>query len=368
MWHFLLTISDIYQYKDYLGSTRIKFAKNSAVVLEIVDGNDYYPFGMNHLKTGNAFYGQGSYKNYKYNGKELQETGMYDYGARFYMSYLGRWGVVDPLAEKMTRYSPYNYAFNNPINFIDPYGREGMGWGLKNGTWNFVEGMKEGDSTYKQGGYTKFASDGSTIENASINGGPSAAVYLGYNKSDVAYSENNFTNWNYRHGNEYDTRNEAYLAWQSNPNYYVGEDFWSRTFRTMGFAFREAKLDMAEGLTFANEARAAKFALSSKVAAEASEQGFKSINKGINPEIAAKYLQEMGNKSFTKFRGVGGFEHEGILYFNEGNHRMNAAIQYKIKTGDYKYMDALMKNAKFDKANPLQYHQRVYKFPVKPSR
>ncbi|WP_317047550.1 hypothetical protein [Chryseobacterium oncorhynchi] len=43
---------------------------------------------MNHLKTGIRF--KGSYKNYKYNGKELQETGMYDYGARMYMADLGR--------------------------------------------------------------------------------------------------------------------------------------------------------------------------------------------------------------------------------------------------------------------------------------
>ncbi|MDP9959149.1 DUF6443 domain-containing protein [Chryseobacterium lathyri] len=112
----------IYQYRDHLGNARVSFAKNSAGVLEVTDTNNYYPFGLNHI--GGITQGQlGSYFNYKYNGKELQETGMYDYGARFYMPDIGRWSIVDPLAEKMRRYSPYNYAFNNPIRFIDPDGR-----------------------------------------------------------------------------------------------------------------------------------------------------------------------------------------------------------------------------------------------------
>lgn len=311
----------IYNFTDHLGNVRLSYSDTNKDGIiqpidyevnecipkmgcvnkwksgEIIDVNNYYPFGLlhNYTVTSTQVY------QYKYNGKELEETGMYDYGARFYMPDLGRWGVVDPLAETSRRFSPYTYAFNNPINFIDPDGREGEGWGLKDGQWNFVQGMQQGDATYQQGGYSNFAADGSTVENASINGGESGAVYLGYGANDVAYSENNFTNWNNLHGGNYETRNEAYLAWQSNSGYHKGESFWDRTFRTMGFAFREAKMDMADGLMFAGSGGSAlktieaseKLSLAAQISAEAEANGIKSAQKGINPAKVAEYFEQM---------------------------------------------------------------------------
>ncbi|WP_288437063.1 DUF6443 domain-containing protein, partial [uncultured Chryseobacterium sp.] len=107
----------IYQYRDHLGNTRISFAKNSEGALEVTDINNYYPFGLNHISGMLSISGFGGYYSYKYNGKELQETGMFDYGARMYMPDLGRWGVIDPLAEASRRFTPYHYGNNNPIRF-----------------------------------------------------------------------------------------------------------------------------------------------------------------------------------------------------------------------------------------------------------
>ncbi|WP_309879965.1 RHS repeat-associated core domain-containing protein [Chryseobacterium rhizosphaerae] len=80
--------------------------------------NDYYAFGLNHIGGIKGLLG--GYSSYKYNGKELQETGMYDYGARMYMPDLGRWGVIDLKGAEFPAWSPYNYSLNNPIRFIDP--------------------------------------------------------------------------------------------------------------------------------------------------------------------------------------------------------------------------------------------------------
>ena len=115
----------IYSYSDHLGNIRVSYFKNASGSAEVLEENNFYPFGLKH-EGYNTQAGNPSY-NYQYNGKELQkETGWNDYGARMYMSDIGRWGVMDPLAETTRRISPYNYAMDNPVMMVDPDGMKAM--------------------------------------------------------------------------------------------------------------------------------------------------------------------------------------------------------------------------------------------------
>jgi len=110
-----------YAIRDHLGSTRVVVNQDGTLSQK----NDYYPFGQEIYRvTGGAQW------NYKYNGKESQIAlglNWNNYGARYYDAQLGRWHVVDPMADKMRRWSTYNYAFDNPMRFIDPDGMAPMG-------------------------------------------------------------------------------------------------------------------------------------------------------------------------------------------------------------------------------------------------
>ena len=123
----------VYQYKDHLGNIRLSYkdiSLTSTPSLQIVEENNYYPFGLKHKGYNNLQNGRDH--NFGFGNKEEQEElglSWIDITARNYDPALGRWMNVDPLAEQMRRHSPYNYAFNNPIYFIDPDGMAPAGFG-----------------------------------------------------------------------------------------------------------------------------------------------------------------------------------------------------------------------------------------------
>jgi RHS repeat-associated protein len=84
-----------------------------------VEAYDYEPWGL--LMPGRTL---GSETKEGFTGKEQDaETGLSYFGARYYMAALGRWGGVDPDAEKFPHWTPYGYAVDNPMTLVDPDGR-----------------------------------------------------------------------------------------------------------------------------------------------------------------------------------------------------------------------------------------------------
>ncbi|MDE5733076.1 MAG: RHS repeat-associated core domain-containing protein [Bacteroidales bacterium] len=144
---------DTWFVRDYLGSVRmvIDISRHEAQSLPevILSRSDYLPFGLpfsparysvasamqrsdasdalQETSSGASGIPQSALTRWQYNGKPEQvtgiaETGLLDYGARFYDPYIARWTSVDPMADKRHSSGCYVFCSDDPVNRIDQDG------------------------------------------------------------------------------------------------------------------------------------------------------------------------------------------------------------------------------------------------------
>jgi RHS repeat-associated protein len=125
----------VYQYTDHLGNIRLSYTdanSNGAIVAsEIIEENNYYPFGLKHKgynSVTNPALGN-PYQKIGFEGQEMQEDLGLNWSSFKWRNYdpaLGRFFNIDPLAEKYSFMTPYQFASNQPVHAPELEGMENV--------------------------------------------------------------------------------------------------------------------------------------------------------------------------------------------------------------------------------------------------
>ncbi|MGE8189793.1 RHS repeat-associated core domain-containing protein, partial [Pseudomonas sp. NPDC086278] len=107
-----------YSLDDHLGSCSLELDQQAQVISQ----EGYYPFGAT------AWFARGNevevdYKTIRYSGQEMDDSGLYYYGARYYAPWLQRWISADPAGD-VDGLNLYAFVGNNPIAYADAEGEK----------------------------------------------------------------------------------------------------------------------------------------------------------------------------------------------------------------------------------------------------
>jgi len=119
-------------HKDHLGSSTVMTDASGYQI----ESTEYMPFGSERSHSG------ANTSDYKYTDQELDaENGLYNYNARLYDPFIGRFISPDTIIQ--APYNPqslnrYSYCLNNPLIYVDPSGHF---WGWTEEFWKSLKGL-----------------------------------------------------------------------------------------------------------------------------------------------------------------------------------------------------------------------------------
>ncbi|MDL5593195.1 RHS repeat-associated core domain-containing protein [Bacillus subtilis] len=105
-----------YSLPDHLGSNVTSLDQQARRISQ----EGYYAYGGTAWMAARSQV-EADYKFTRYSAKEMDKTGLYYYGARYYAPWLCRWVSADP-ARDVDGLNLYGFVGNNPLRYVDPSG------------------------------------------------------------------------------------------------------------------------------------------------------------------------------------------------------------------------------------------------------